>query len=59
VLYWIQSELFPHRFGGTGILNQVIRLVLHGWEDVKGLIIRRKEFPADLPAGSTKDPGAR
>jgi NitT/TauT family transport system permease protein len=40
-LYWIQRELFPHRFGGTGILNQAVRMLLHGCEDVKCLILRR------------------
>jgi ABC-type nitrate/sulfonate/bicarbonate transport system permease component len=40
-LYWIQRELFPHRFGGIGILNQAVRMVLHGCEDVKCLILRR------------------
>ncbi len=35
VLYWIQKELFPHRYGGMGILNQCVRAVMHGWEDLK------------------------
>src|SRR5262245_30280281 len=26
ILLWIQRELFPHRFGGTGILNQAVRI---------------------------------
>lgn len=41
ILLWIQRELFPHRFGGVGILNQGIRMLLHGWEDFKGLFFRR------------------
>jgi NitT/TauT family transport system permease protein len=41
LLYWIQRELFPHRFGGMGILNQCVRGVLHGWEDLKCLVLRR------------------
>ncbi len=42
LIYWVQRELFPHRFGGAGILNQVLRLVLHGWVDVKRIILPRK-----------------
>lgn len=40
ILYWIQRELFPHRFGGAGILNQAIRAVMHIAEDLKCLIFR-------------------
>lgn len=42
-LFWVQRELFPHRFGGAGVLNQFVRMSLCGWEDLKGLIIK----PAD------------
>jgi NitT/TauT family transport system permease protein len=35
VLYWIQRELFPHRYGGSGMLNQCVRMAMHGWEDFK------------------------
>src|SRR5260221_5469477 len=38
ILYWVQRELFPHRFGGMGILNQAVRMTLHGCEDLKHLI---------------------
>ena len=50
VLYWVQRELFPHRFGGTGLLNRCVRLALHGWEDLKGLFVRRSVAPFDAPA---------
>jgi uncharacterized RDD family membrane protein YckC len=46
LLYWIQRELFPHRFGGIGILNQCVRAVLHGWEDLKNLILGRSRRAA-------------
>lgn len=42
VLYWVQRELFPHRFGGMGILNQCVRAVLHGCEDLKHLVFPRR-----------------
>jgi len=53
VLYWIQRELFPHRFGGMGILNQAIRAVLHGGEDLKCLIFRRAAPASDLTTKTT------
>jgi NitT/TauT family transport system permease protein len=34
-LFWIQKELFPHRYGGMGILLRCVRALLHGWEDLK------------------------
>ncbi len=43
VLFWIQKELFPHRYGGAGILNNCVRAALHGWEDFKGLFVRGRE----------------
>ena len=58
ILYWMQRELFPHRFGGTGILNQVIRVILHGWEDVKCLVLRRKEVPLNPPHAESTKPSA-
>jgi NitT/TauT family transport system permease protein len=47
LLFWIQKELFPYRYGGIGILNQCVRAVLHGWEDFKSLWWRRS-YPAHL-----------
>ena len=35
ILFWIQKELFPHRYGGVGILLKCVRAFLHGWEDLK------------------------
>jgi NitT/TauT family transport system permease protein len=52
-LFWVQRELFPHRFGGMGILNQAIRGVLHGAEDVKGLIFRRSAAAQPVAAGDS------
>jgi len=46
ILYWIQRELFPHRFGGMGILNQAFRAVMHVCEDLKCLLLRRGTAPA-------------
>jgi hypothetical protein len=40
-LFWVQKELFPYRYGGSGILNRWLRAALHGWEDLSGLLRRR------------------
>ena len=48
-LFWVQRELFPHRYGGTGLLNQAVAAVLHAWDDLKCLV-RRAPAPADLPS---------
>ncbi len=40
VLFWIQRELFPHRYGGSGILNRGMRVLLHAWEDLKNVFHR-------------------
>ena len=49
ILFWIQKQLFPHRYGGAGILNQGIRSLLHVWESVKGTFIK-PNLPARLLA---------
>jgi NitT/TauT family transport system permease protein len=52
LLYWIQRELFPHRFGGMGILNRALRTLLHAWEDLKCLVSGRSARVAKhVPAG--------
>ena len=38
VLYLVQRSLFPYRYGGAGVLNAVVRMLLHGWDDLKGLV---------------------
>ncbi|MGZ3301560.1 MAG: ABC transporter permease [Isosphaeraceae bacterium] len=40
MLLWIQQELFPYRYGGSGLLHSLVRGMMHGWEDLKGLIWR-------------------
>ena len=50
-LFWIQKELFPYRYGGTGLLDQLVRAGLHGWEDFRNLF--RRPTAAPLPAQPT------
>jgi NitT/TauT family transport system permease protein len=40
LLYWAQRELFPHRYGGTGMLNRGLRVLFHSWDDLKALLWR-------------------
>jgi ABC-type nitrate/sulfonate/bicarbonate transport system permease component len=30
LLWWLQCDLFPHRYGGRGVLPRVLRRLLHG-----------------------------
>ena len=53
ILYWVQRELFPHQYGGAGLLNVGVRLMFRGWEDVKGAFWK----PAD--AGRFTSPKSR
>jgi NitT/TauT family transport system permease protein len=46
-IYWVQCQLFPYRYGGSGYLHMGVRALLHGWEDVKARFRRR---PALQPA---------
>ncbi len=44
VLYWIQRSLFPHEYGGNGWLLKLTRVLLHGWEDFKGIFFSPAEY---------------
>ena len=46
VLYLVQRQLFPHRYGGAGFLNQGLREALAGWDALKGLV-RKPRPPFD------------
>jgi NitT/TauT family transport system permease protein len=35
LLFAIQAELFPYRYGGMGLLHKLVRAVLHAWEDLR------------------------
>jgi ABC-type nitrate/sulfonate/bicarbonate transport system permease component len=41
LFFLIQAELFPYRYGGMGILDRLVRAVLHAWEDLRLAIWRR------------------
>jgi len=54
ILFWIQKELFPHRYGGAGILNHALRGLLHAWDDFKNIFRRSPSGPSptSAPAGA-------
>jgi ABC-type nitrate/sulfonate/bicarbonate transport system permease component len=59
LLFWIQRELFPHRYGGYGILNRGLRTVLHGWEDFKNIFRRPVAKAAIIAHEPSGTPGAK
>lgn len=58
LLFWVQKELFPHRYGGTGILNKALGACLHAWDDLKTVLWRRAA-PAALAAAPGPDSGGK
>jgi ABC-type nitrate/sulfonate/bicarbonate transport system permease component len=58
LLFWVQRELFPHRYGGAGILNRAVRALMHGWEDLKHLVVSPAEAPTPVgaPGGTPEGP---
>lgn len=40
ILFLIQRQLFPYRYGGSGWLAQGVQQYLHLWESVKGLVFK-------------------
>jgi NitT/TauT family transport system permease protein len=38
LLYLAQRSLFPHRYGGGGLLNRGVRGLLHGWDALKQML---------------------
>jgi len=40
LLFLVQAELFPYRYGGMGILHRLVRAVLHTWEDLRLALLK-------------------
>ena len=54
LLFLAQRGLFPHKYGGNGWLLQIVRMVSHGWGDLKSVFFKPKPpFDQLLTAGST------
>lgn len=45
LLFWVQRELFPHVYGGAGLLHQAVRFLLHGVEAITGAVWRPRLPP--------------
>ncbi len=50
VLFWIQKELFPHRYGGFGFLNRAFGKVMSVWDNLKCAIMKADEPETPKPA---------
>lgn len=55
ILYWIQRQLFPHIYGGAGVLQRGLRMSLLGWDDVKQFFFRY-ERPEQFRPEQNNDP---
>jgi NitT/TauT family transport system permease protein len=42
LLFWVQRELFPHQYGGNGLLRALARFSLNRWEDCQSLLLPRR-----------------
>ncbi len=58
LLYWVQCELFPHKYGSAGRLQAVVRVGLRGWESVKSLLLKPTPLPVpeSVPVDGPSDP---
>jgi ABC-type nitrate/sulfonate/bicarbonate transport system permease component len=45
ILFWIQRQLFSHVYGGAGLLQRLVRLSLHAWDDLKHLFFHYEPAP--------------
>jgi ABC-type nitrate/sulfonate/bicarbonate transport system permease component len=52
LFFWIQQELFPHRYGGYGILRQAVRLFFRAWESVTGIFRKPVALPGAFPVAA-------
>lgn len=53
LLFWVQRELFPHRYKGNGILHHGVQALFHAWEDIAHAIWRR---PVQAPVSISQPP---
>lgn len=46
LLFWVQRQLFPHRYGGGGYLHRLVRMAGHAWEDLKSVFWQSRRAAA-------------
>jgi len=51
LLFWVQRELFPYRYGSYGILHRGLRAVFRAWEDLLSLVRKPVEYADLFPEG--------
>jgi ABC-type nitrate/sulfonate/bicarbonate transport system permease component len=44
LLFWVQRELFPHQYGGSGLLRKLVRRLAHALEDCKSLFFKPQNY---------------
>ena len=44
ILFWIQRELFPYQYGGSGMLRRALGLYFRMWEDFKSLFYKKVDY---------------
>jgi ABC-type nitrate/sulfonate/bicarbonate transport system permease component len=49
ILFWIQCELFPYRYGGSGILRRALGAYFVVWEEFKSLFYKKVDFESVSP----------
>jgi NitT/TauT family transport system permease protein len=59
-LFWVQRQLFPYRYGGSGLLHQGVRASLRTWEDFSSFFRRSRKAPRpgfeSRPASGDQNP---
>jgi NitT/TauT family transport system permease protein len=53
LLFWVQRELFPHRYKGTGVLHHGMQALFYIWEDIACVLWRR---PVQAPIAISQPP---
>lgn len=53
LLFWVQRELFPYRYKGTGVLHHGMQALFHTWEDIACALWRR---PVQAPLAISQSP---
>ncbi|MHB1035065.1 MAG: ABC transporter permease [Pirellulales bacterium] len=54
LLFWVQRELFPHQYGGMGILNRGVKVIVRSWEDLKSVFVKPAEYAKSSAPGASK-----
>jgi len=58
ILFWVQRQLFPYQYGGSGWLHLAVRAVLRSWDDLKVALLGGAAAPGLAPARAVSTPAA-